>query len=207
VLHEPGIVRLGPSTELSVLYPLVPWVGVMALGYALGPLFLAPASRRRRLLFVLGLALTAAFLLLRALNRYGDPLPWRPQPSPLLTLLAFVNTQKYPPSLLFLLMTLGPALLASGTISARAPLVCAWLHRPPGPLPRILAVYGRVPLFFYLLHLPLIHALSRLAGPGRAHSLPIVYAVWLLVVAALYLPCRAFAALKQRRSEWWWSLL
>jgi uncharacterized membrane protein len=196
ILHQPGRLRLSPSAELYVLYPLVPWVGVMALGYALGLLLRWPAPRRRLALFTLGLALSAAFLLLRAANLYGDPLPWRPQASPLLTLLAFVNTEKYPPSLLFLLMTLGPALLA---LSA--------LDRPPGPLGQFLAVYGRVPLFFYVLHLPLIHALDLLAGSGRPHGLSAVYVVWLLVAAALYLPCRAFAALKQRRSEWWWSLL
>jgi uncharacterized membrane protein len=195
VLHEPGLLRLGPSAELFVLYPLVPWVGVMALGYALGPLLLWPAPRQRRAFLALGLALSIAFLLLRAINLYGDPLPWRPQASALLTALAFVNTEKYPPSLLFLLMTLGPALM-----------ILAALDRPPGRLGRFLAVYGRVPLFFYLLHLPLIHALDRLAGPSRPHDLPLVYAVWLLVVAALYLPCRAYAALKQRRSAGWWSL-
>jgi uncharacterized membrane protein len=196
VLHEPGWVRLAPSIDLYVLYPLVPWVGVMALGYALGPLLTAPDPRRRRAVLALGLALCIAFLLLRAANAYGDPLPWRPQSSALRTLLAFVNTGKYPPSLAFLLMTLGPAFLA-----------LAALDRPPGPLGPFLAIYGRVPLFFYLLHLPLIHALDLLAGPSRAHGLPVVYAVWILVVAALYLPCRGFAGLKQRRSEWWWSLL
>jgi uncharacterized membrane protein len=194
VLHQPGPVRLGPAAELYVLYPLIPWIGVMALGYALGPLLRSPA--RRRALVVLGAGLTLAFLLLRAANVYGDPQPWRPRADPLLSLLAFVNTEKYPPSLLFLLLTLGPALIG-----------LALLDRPPGPLGRFLITYGRVPLFFYLVHLPLIHALDLLAGAGRGFGLPVVFAVWLLVVALLYLPCRWFAALKQRRTEWWWSLL
>jgi hypothetical protein len=98
--------------------------------------------------------------------------------------------------LLFLLMTLGPALLA-----------LAGLHWLPGPFDRFLSVYGRVPLFFYLLHLPVIHGLALVIGPSPGHGLPLVYAVWLLVVAALYLPCRWYAALKQRRSAGWWSLL
>jgi uncharacterized membrane protein len=196
VLHVPGNLRGPAGSAVFVLYPLVPWIGVMAAGYALGPLFLRPAPVRRRWLLGLGLALTLAFILVRLVNRYGDPQPWVPQRSPLNTLFAFINAEKYPPSLDFLLMTLGPALLA-----------LAWLDRPPGPIGWVLATYGRVPLLFYVLHIPVLHALARFGADGQRFDLPVVYAVWAGVAAALYFPCRAYAAFKARRREWVWKYL
>jgi hypothetical protein len=159
------------------------------------------------------------FVVLRAANRYGDPQPWAPQPTGLFTLLSFVNTQKYPPSLLFVLMTLGPAIL-----------LLALADRPAGPLGRVFVTFGRVPLFFYLLHAPLIHLLAMgaaaarygdagflfqhimLAAPGSVpdgygYGLPAVYLVTLLVVALLYPACRWFAAVKARSRSPWLSYL
>jgi uncharacterized membrane protein len=187
----------------------------MAAGYALGPLFkLDPASRRRGLL-VLGASTTAGFIVLRALNLYGDPVPWVTQDGWAATLLSFLNCEKYPPSLLYLAMTLGPGLL----------LLAAFEHAR-GRLADVITTYGRVPFFYYVLHIFLIHALAvafasltvgnaawlfgdpPMAKPASyGLSLPGIYLVWLLVILALYLPCRWFASVKQHRREWWWSYL
>ena len=165
-----------------VLYPLVPWFAVMLLGY-----LLAPALRHPRALVVVGVAVTAAFVVLRATNLYGDPDRF----SGPHVLLSFLATNKYPPSLLFLLMTLGPAM-------ASLPLLASLDGTALGGF---LAVYGRVPLFFYVVHIYLAHLAGVLLGE---HGLPVVYGVWLLVVAILYLPCRWFADLKARRRDLSW---
>ncbi len=168
----------------------------------------------------MGLVLCAAFLVLRAINHYGDPLPWSHQTSTLFTALSFLNTAKYPPSLLFLLMTLGPAML----------LLCAF-ERWPSPVFRSLLAFGRVPLFYYFLHVVLIHSLAvaicyvrygnaywMFQSPDVANypvtppprwgfSLPTIYLLWLLVVLLLYPGCRWFAALKQRRRDPWLSYI
>ena len=149
VLHEVGMIRLPDGLVVLVGYPLVPWIGVMAAGYAFGELLLREPERRRRTLFLLGLGLMAAFVVLRALNVYGDPRPWSVQGSPLFTALSFLNCTKYPPSFLFLLMTLGPAIAA-----------LAIFDRSPGSLGRSLVTFGRVPLFFYLLQWPVVHGLA-----------------------------------------------
>jgi uncharacterized membrane protein len=214
LLHVQAPIPLRGDQAFFVIYPLVPWVGVMAAGYAFGRLLQRPAGERRRQLLGLGGGLTAAFLLARAINVYGDPAPWNMQESAGRTVLSFLNTTKYPPSLLFLLMTLGPALAA-------LPL----LERVRGPLARSLTVFGRVPLFFYVLHLALIHALALLVGvlagfDTRAflrvwmflpeewgYGLPVVYLVWVAVVLALYPACRWFAGVKARRREAWLSYL
>jgi len=215
VLHRPGLIEPMGGFRAFVAYPLIPWVGVMALGFVFGRVMTFEPSRRRRLLFTLGATLTLAFVALRAINLYGDPTPWTVQKNALFTLFAFVNCEKYPPSLLYLLMTLGPALLVLG-----------WLEGRDSPLARPLITFGRVPLFYYLLHLPLINVASRLIaylryGPAAlgfaAHpeampadygfSLPTIYLVWALVVVALYLPCRWLMDLKRTRRDWWLSYL
>jgi uncharacterized membrane protein len=196
------------------LYPLVPWIGVMAVGYVLGSVMLLEGVRRRRVLLGWGLALTVAFVVLRALNGYGDPSRWSAQPSPVYTLLSFLNTTKYPPSLDYLLMTLGPSLV-----------FLALVDRASGPLVRFVVTYGRVPFFYYVLHIYVIHALVLLVaaasgdplGPFLTLSLffpatwgfglGTVYAVWAGVVLALYPACRWFAALKARRADPWLSYL
>ena len=204
-----------------VQYPLLPWIGVIALGYAAGPLFQLEGARRRRSLLGLGLGVTALFGLLRWTNLYGDPTPWAAQGGALMTLVSFCNLEKYPPSSLFLAMTLGPMLM-----------LLALCERARGPLARALLTFGRVPLFYYLLHLyvinlsagllywirdgefisPLAHFFQRFGQEppswfGNDNDLLTVYVAWLVIVAALYLPCRWYMGLKRRGASTLWSYL
>jgi uncharacterized membrane protein len=203
------------GVRVFALYPLIPWVGVMAAGYALGPVFLRERTARRRWLSGLGVVTVAGFVLLRASNLYGDPAPWIANDSLVASALSFINCEKYPPSLLYVAMTLGPALL-----------LLAAFDGVRGRAVDLIATYGRVPFFYYVVHIYLIHALAVLfawvtlgdatwmfrpfpAGrpAGYGLRLPGIYLVWLGVVVALYPLCRWFAALKRRRSEWWWTYL
>jgi uncharacterized membrane protein len=225
ILHSPGDAGLikgavnGQDITFGTGYCLIPWMGVMAFGYGFGTLMQLPRTARRPLLFALGAAVTAAFIVLRAVNVYGDPRPWAEQSSSLLTFLSFLNCTKYPASLLFLLMTLGPGIL-----------FLAVFDRPVGQWAKPVITFGRVPLFFYLLHIPLIHggavlldylrfgwspqvgrgpwevgAVPRLVGYGV--SLPTVYLIWIAVLVILYPPCRWFAEVKRRRRDGWLSYL
>jgi len=220
ILHSPNFILANPQHSIFVAYPLIPWVGVTAAGYGLGQVYSWASDRRRIFLLRAGLGLTAAFVILRGVNVYGDPVRWTTQKSAAFTVLSFLNTNKYPPSLLFLLMTLGPALLFLWAVDGRTPLFL----RPA-------LVIGKVPMFYYLLHLPLIHLLAVVVcyasygqvhwmfespsiskfpitpPPGWGFSLPIVYLIWAFVVLALYPLCRWFAALKQRRRDAWLSYL
>src|SRR5579863_641289 len=218
ILHSPNVILTNPEHSVFVGYPLIPWVGVTAAGYGLGQIYGWTFDRRRAFLLSLGIGLTSAFVVLRGINVYGDPVRWATQKSATFTVLSFLNTNKYPPSLLFLLMTLGPAMLFLWAVDGTTP---RWM-RPA-------LVFGKVPMFYYLLHIPLIHLLAVVvcyARYGQVHwmfesptlgqfpitpppewgfSLPIVYLVWAVVVLALYPLCRWFAALKQRRSDAWLS--
>jgi uncharacterized membrane protein len=220
ILHAPGFVLNSPAHVVFVAYPLIPWIGVTAVGYGLGQVYAWEAGRRRRWLLRLGLALCLAFVAIRGFDAYGDPSHWSRQKSALFTALSFLSTVKYPPSLAFLLMTLGPALLFLAAVDRRTPR----LLRPA-------LVIGKVPLFYYLLHFLLIHLLAVAicylrygaahwmfespdlanypftAPPGWGFSLPVVDLVWAFVVMAMYPLCRWFAALKARRSEAWLSYL
>jgi uncharacterized membrane protein len=219
-----GPIRFGPDgPNLIVLYSIVPWIGVMAAGYAFGRVLTLEPAQRNRVCLTVGLGAIAAFLVLRGFNLYGDPRPWgaggpdggRPMPH----LLAFLNTNKYPASLLFLLMTLGPTI-------ALVPL----LEGARGRAARWVTVFGRVPFLYYMLHIPLIHALALLVSllrsggvnawlftnhpmgnppppDGYAWSLPLLYLVWLVAIVLLYPACRWFADLKTRRKDWWLSYL
>jgi uncharacterized membrane protein len=211
LLHEPGPLPMG--VPVSVLYPALPWIGVVALGYGMGELFQQPARRRDHVLRAAGLVALAAFVALRSENYYGDPLDWRPQRETVFTLLSYLNVTKYPPSLLYLLVTLGGAALL-------LPL----LERLSGRVGAALIIFGRTPLFFYVLHLyvgiggavglALAHGygLADLASylqtgrppPGFGAGLGGAYVAWILVVAMLYPLCRGFAELKRRRKDWWW---
>jgi uncharacterized membrane protein len=220
ILHAPGFVLNTPEHFVFVAYPLIPWVGVTAVGFGLGQVYGWDADRRRGFLLRLGLALIAAFLVIRGINVYGDPGHWTHQKTTLFTALSFLNTTKYPPSLLFLLMTLGPAMI--------------FLRAVDGGMPRFLRpalVFGKVPLFYFAGHFALIHLLAVAVSyarygsahwmfespdlghypfsppPGWGFSLPIVYLVWAFVVVAMYPLCRWFAALKQRRNDEWLSYL
>jgi uncharacterized membrane protein len=212
VLHEEGGLEPFSGARWFVVYPLVPWIAVMAAGYAIGPWALLPPAERRARFARAGIALTAAFVVLRATNLYGDPHAWSVAGGPLRAVLSFLDCEKYPPSFLYLLMTLGPAACA-----------LAWLDRPLGPWGTRIAVYGRVPLFYYVLHIFLIHGVAiALAWPalgaaalvhgfmpsgGLAFPLPAVYAVWIAVVIALYPACRWFADVKRRSQAAWMSYL
>ena len=209
VLHVPGFVIPG---KLFIAYPLVPWFAVMALGYVLADVYRWEAERRRRFLVRTGLLMTIAFVVIRYANGYGNPFPWSPQRSAALTIASFLNVMKYPPSLDFLLMTLGPILVALAPLEGKRGRVLDWL-----------SVYGRVPLFYYIVHIYVAHTVGMLLAliqggelrripvvtdPGSIPawygvSLPGVYVAWAIVVVAMYFPCRWYAGLKARRSDWW----
>ena len=259
ILHQPGIVPITSGSSAFLAYPLIPWIGVMAAGYALGSIYQWDAGRRRKWLLGLGLAATALFVVVRLINLYGDPNPWFTktefvermnarveresaapgeagpgrrgedglraiEESPLsdstFALLSFLNTQKYPPSLLFLLMTLGPAMLVlylTDRIDGRA----IWQ--------KIAIVFGRVPMFFYLLQFPLAHAmgvvLSLIAGkdigylflpipqnvqaapPDHGFSLAVTYAAWIGGLIILFPLCWWWGNLKRRNKHWTLSYL
>ncbi|WP_394830332.1 heparan-alpha-glucosaminide N-acetyltransferase domain-containing protein [Pendulispora rubella] len=199
VAHESGAFSMFGATQIDVGYPLVPWIGVMAAGYAFGALLQGEVAERRRRIAWLGAAVVLLFIVLRAANVYGDPQPWSVQPrGALFTFLSFLKCSKYPPSLLYLAMTLGPALLALSALD-RPGLARASVARP-------FLVLGRVPLFFYLLHLPLLHGAARLVGQN-GYDLGTLYVVWIAVLALLYGPCHWFAGVKRRNRSAWLSYL
>jgi uncharacterized membrane protein len=201
--------------RLVVLYSIFPWIGVMAAGYAFGTIFTWEPARRNRFCLTIGLGAIALFLVLRGFNLYGDPAPWSP-PSPqgegpqLPALLSFLDTTKYPASLVFLLMTLGPAIT-----------LIPMLERARGTFTRLMTTFGRVPFFFYVLHIPLIHFIALIVskvrmgtvvpwifanhplGSGRPPagyqwSLGLLYLIWLVVVVILYFACRWYADVKAK---------
>jgi uncharacterized membrane protein len=220
ILHQQNVFSL-VGTKFVTAYPVLPWIGVMSGGYCLGSVFLWDGARRERFLLRLGFALSAAFLVLRAINLYGDRVPWSHQPSTLFTALSFLNTTKYPPSLDFLVMTLGPAIM-----------LAAWLDGLHLSLTNPLIVFGQVPFFYYAAHLLVAHLVAiamNFARYGRASFLLIpppslgspsglfppdygfplwtAYAVWILVLLLLYPACRWFARLKQHHRNGWLSYL
>jgi len=216
-LHDGGVLRVGDA-GVFVLYPLLPWIGVMLAGYGCGPLFRAAAPVRRRLLTAAGLAMLAGFFLLRGLHGYGDPGDWQVHGEAWRTAGDFLDVRKYPPSLLFVLVTLGIALVL-------LPRLEHWR----GSLAGILLAFGRVPLFAYVLHLYLVHGLMMAVGMAMGHpaalfigtignpralaeagwgfSLAATWGVWLLVLAAMVPACRWYAGVKARRRDWWLSYL
>src|SRR6185369_8765958 len=209
-----------PSPIVFVVYPLVPWVGVMAVGYAFGALYRFEAQRRRRLLLIIGGVATALFIVMRAIDAYGDPSKWSQQKNLVHTALSFLNTSKYPPSLLFLLMTLGPSIIALAFFESSS---------SRGAIARFFITFGRVPLFFYLLQWFTAHAIAVLlhwafgkptawlfkspielfsATPqGTGFNLAVVYLAWIAGVLLLYPLCKWFAGVKRRRRDWWLSYL
>ena len=217
-LLRPGLLALPGGVNLMVGYPLLPWLGVVAAGYGFGEILRLEPGRRRAMMLVMGLGLTAAFIALRVGGIYGEPSAWTRQQTPLLTALSFLNCTKYPPSLLFLLMTLGPAIVAMAVFDRVG---------VRGPVGRALVTLGRVPLFYYISQWYVIHGLAVLAALARGLpidwlfsttfpaeppadwplSLPGVHAVWALVLALLYRPCRWFAGVKTRHPGGWLSYL
>jgi uncharacterized membrane protein len=207
ILHDRGWLHLPGGLVARTSYPVLPWVGVIAAGYTLGGLFQVgvPSDARRRGLVRLAGAALAGFGLLRALNGYGEPVPWRTGADALGTVLSFLNLTKYPPSADFLLLTLGVGLL-----------LLALFERWPGRVTDALGVFGGAPLFFYLLHLYVLHGLYRLGlallGPNVGERLGVgsPLQLWFLaaaVVVPLYPCCRAFVRLKRRSGSVWLSYL
>jgi len=214
ILHIRSYMDLGTGIRLNIIYPLIPWIGVMAAGYLFGGFLLTEKKIRNLRLYLLGGGLIVGFIVLRALNIYGDQHPWSVQENLLKTFLSFIDTHKYPPSLLYLMMTLGPAIL-----------VMPWLDNWRGKIGEFVRVFGRVPLFYYILHLYLIHLMALVLawitmpdvgfifGPFRAFppawgfSLWTVYLVWISVIMILYPPSKWFAELKQKRRDKWLSYL
>lgn len=203
MLHQRDVIALPFGVVAKTTYPVLPWIGVMMLGYGLGPWFAPdqPRSTRCRRLLWLGLGLIAAFAVLRGLNLYGDR-PWSPQGDVTHNIMAFWSLTKYPPSLLFLLPSLGLGVL----------LLAWWDARPGHPLLAVLARLGGAPMFFYILHLWVLKGLYAAALALWGHTqgqwfgfdhLGLVWLVWLLLIVPLYLPTRWFAALRQRRRSWW----
>ena len=224
LLHSPGRIYIG-NFLFSVRYVLIPWVGVMCLGFAFGNLLLRPD--RRKMMLTIGITATALFFVLRGINLYGNGIaglpfgyprsagPWSIQPTFSVTVISFFNVLKYPPSLDYLLITLGPALTLLGLFDGA---------KAQQGLSRILLVFGRVPLFYYVLHLYLINIVARLAALafhqpifhgtviadfaqrplGYGHGLPFIYAVWILVVTILYFPSRWFMEFRAGHRDWTW---
>ena len=214
ILHQRSVLPF-MGVNFVTAYPVLPWIGVMSLGYCLGTTFLWDAARRQRFLIRLGFAMTAAFILVRAVNIYGDPFRRSHQASVLFSALSFLNTTKYPPSLDFLLMTLGPAIV-----------IMAWLDRLRFSFTNPLIVFGRVPFFYYVAHLLLAHLIAvalnfarygrtafllipppsmgssgKLFPPDYGFPLWTVYAVWIAVLLLLYPACLWFARVKQRHQR------
>jgi uncharacterized membrane protein len=218
-LHQPQAVSLG-GRLVNIVYPVLPWIGLMALGYVCGTVYRPgfPPERRKRWLLVIGIGATLLFILLRGFNLYGEPSDWQlRQASPLFTVMTFLNTTKYPPSLQFLLMTMGPALVFL-SLRESLPLRASVI--------KLVLTFGKVPFFFYIVHLYLIHALATfwLSYSGRdwheyilsaaalrsgtlsnfGLSLSGVYVVWILVMALLYPLCRWYQKYKENNPSNWW---
>jgi uncharacterized membrane protein len=209
-LHVPEPIIWAGDHVAFVQYPLIPWPAVMALGYLFAPILLKPREDMRRACLLLGVSLSLAFVLLRAVNIYADPAPWERGSSPLFTLFSFLNTTKYPPSLCYLLMTLGPAIA-----------LLPFLDRLPAVARRPLDTFGKTPMFFYILHLYLLQlagaiyafarygsSILRWTGPRSIPEdyyigLAPVYLAWGAALILLYFPCRWYAAYKHRRPAWW----
>ncbi len=219
-IHEQRIITMKPLT-IMMGYPVTPWIGIMLVGYAFGQLYLptVDSGKRRKTLISLGLGAIALFIIIRFINMYGDPHPWSAQKSPVFTVLSFLNTTKYPPSLFYILMTLGPAML-----------FLAFAEKPLNRLSEKVVVFGRVPMFYYLLHIYLIHILAVIAAAisgftwsdmvltgwvsmnaqlqGYGYSLAFVYVLWIIIIIGVYPLCKWYDGYKQaNRSKWWLSYI
>ena len=212
---------IGGGRQLVIIYPFVPWLGVMMLGYCTGKIYSSgfDAAVRKKILRLTGSGLILFFFLLRLLNGYGDPIHWSVQPDAVYTFLSFMDVHKYPPSLLYLCITLGPALL-----------FLSLFENTDSRFSKIVSVYGRVPFFYYVIHFYVLHTLCmvlflsrghsfseitpdifgipfRFLIAGEGYSLGIVYIIWIIIVIALYPLCKRFSDLKKRKRDWWLSYL
>jgi uncharacterized membrane protein len=212
-----SVVPIDQSHFLGFFYAVLPWTGVMMLGYSLGVIFQKeyPSEKRFRILLYTGLSMIGLFLLLRSLNSYGDPAERKVYPAFYQTVLSFFNASKYPPSLMYICMTIGPGLV-----------LLALLENAKGKWTSFVSIYGKVPFFYYICHFYLLHLLlvvvffltghttSQIVDPNLpflfrplnfGYSLPGVYTIWLLVVLVLYRPCKWFAKYKETHNQWWLS--
>jgi len=220
-LHQPKSVFIDSTHLINFVYSVLPWIGLMALGYVFGTFYQKdfPVEQRRRLLLSTGVGTTLLFIILRGFNLYGEPHLWQIQDSFVFGLMSFLNTTKYPPSLHFLLMTIGPALIFLSAIEAFG-----------NRLPKSVIVFGKVPFFFYIIHLYVIHALAMLllvydgrdwhqyilsargimSGALRNFGLSLgaIYVVWIMVLASLYPLCKWYQTYRENHpSKWWLSYL
>jgi uncharacterized membrane protein len=227
LLFGPGGFPLGGGRLLAIAYPVVPWLAIMLMGFCAGRVFTWPLAAQKRFFIRTGLAALGLFIVLRFVNVYGDPVPWSAQKNGVYTFLSFMNVTKYPPSLLFSLVTLGILLLilsiATGQIASGQTTATKQAHKESA-LSRILQVYGRVPLFYFVVHLYLIHTIMvvmvlcqgypmsaldfspfKFGRPqGAGLSLGAVYVVWAAVVVALYPLCRWYGRYKATHPEKTW---
>jgi uncharacterized membrane protein len=218
IVHRPNVFNIWDNHNLMILYPFLPWTGLMMLGYCFGKLFHnTPSHQRIKVLTILGSILIMFFILLRATNVYGDPDPWSKQKNVLYSFFSFINIHKYPPSLLFMCITIGPALL-----------FLAWVGNARTRFSKFITVYGRVPFFYYVLHFYVLHLICaglflarghtlneglnsgfmlKFVVPGEGYGLGIVYLIWILVILALYPLCKWFSEYKRTHKKWWLSYL
>jgi uncharacterized membrane protein len=221
VLHEPRLFTLG-NFSISVHYPLLPWIGIMAIGYWFGSFYNRnyDQEKRKKILISVGVGAIVLFIILRSGNFYGDAAHWSVQKNALFSFLSFLNVTKYPPSLLYILITLGPALIFLALTEKQ---LNAWTAK--------ITVLGRVPMFYYLAHILLIHMFAVVAAfisgyklsdmilstrvqavpqlKGYGFDLPIVYGVWVALILFLYPMCKWFDQYKRthQSSKWWLSYL
>jgi uncharacterized membrane protein len=219
IVHVRREFPVNPHFFIMVAYPFLPWLGVMILGYAAGKLYTPSfsAAKRQSILKITGLVCIILFVAIRWTNAYGDMQLWSKQKSTFFTILDFVKTTKYPPSLLFTLMTLGPALI-----------FLAYAENIRGTIKNKIIVFGKVPFFYYVLHVLLIHTIAWSIFFARGHSwselsfyhgrdgsmpygsgysLGIVYLIWILVIIILYFPCRWYSRYKSTHRNWWLSYI
>jgi uncharacterized membrane protein len=216
IIHEQGFLHFKNGVNLFVIYPIIPWVGVMALGYCFGNLFKKTEDERNKWLYRIGIGSVMLFILLRWINIYGDLHLWFHQSTGWKDFLAFIRVEKYPPSLDYLLMTLGIAITTMPLLEK--------LNNSTG---RFFSVYGRVPMFYYILHIYLVHSMALITGilvgapldifiaNGKlfdpnlvwGFSLGVVYLYWISTVLLLYYPCRWFMNVKMQHKKWWLSYI
>jgi uncharacterized membrane protein len=221
LLHQSGFFQIGGPSGPVVLvqYPVLPWIGLVTAGYVMAAIYAWPGERRRRMLVLSALTMLAAFVVLRTFNIYGNPTDWAPQPTLVQSAMAFMNVQKYPPSLSYVLVTLVPALLALAALDGRTIAGGVW---------GAIVTFGRVPFFFYILQWFTAHISGMIVTAVQGKSIdgyfkhlldffqhppefggPLwtVYVCWIVSLLAMYPLCRWFAGVKMRRREWWLSYL
>jgi uncharacterized membrane protein len=219
LMHVQSLWSISADRVILIFYPFLPWTGVMLLGYCFGRFYLADVMNRHRRTIILGASLLLFFALLRITNIYGDPFVWSEQKNTLYTFFSFINTQKYPPSLLYLSVTLGVSLILLGASADSN-----------NRFTKFLEVFGKVPLFFYVIHFYVLHLASsilylarghsfaegmkgiegfpfRFTMPGEGYSLAVVYLVWILLILVLYPLCVRYANYKFTHRQWWLSYL